>query len=391
MDFALSEELKMVQATVRRFVAEQLKPLEREILGRAFDLSDAQLFLPPEKEEELIKMVKEMGLWGVGIPEELGGVDLGTLGNCIVEEELAQTVVPFSFGSVTPLLFECNEEQRQRYFLPVFNRQKRAYLALMEPEKEADLTSMRVRAEKRDGHYVLSGRKACLSEPGEDYFAVVFAVTEPGRGPREGVTCFLVDKDTPGFSLIGGEEKTGWEARLRRPFFLDFDNCRVAKENVLGEEGKAFHLGKRWLPLRRIVRSARCVGVAQRMLEEATLQAQSWESFGQTISKRPSVQAALADMAVAIRAGRLVVYEAAWKADQGNPIKTEAAMAKIFATQMLNSVADNAVHVWGGPPYVAGLPMERFCRSCLAMSAAEASLQLQRNIVARDILRGLWV
>ncbi len=391
MDFELPEELKMAQATVRRFVAEQLKPLEREVLGRAFDLSDAQLFLPPGKEEELIRMVKEMGLWGVGIPEELGGVDLGTLGDCIVEEELAQTAVPFNFGSVTPVLFECNEEQRQKYFWPVFNRQKRAYLALMEPEKEADLASMQVRAEKREGHYLLNGRKVCLSEPGKDYFAVVFAVTEPERGLREGVTCFLVDKDTPGLSLIGDGEKAGWEARLRRPIFLDFDNCRVPKESILGEEGKAFYLGKRWLPLKRIVRSARCVGVAQRILEEATLQAQSWESFGQTISKWPSVQAALADMAVAIRAARLVVYEAAWKADRGNPIKTEAAMAKLFATQMLNSVADNAAHIWGGPPYVAGLPMERFCRSCLAMSAAEASLQLQRNIIARDILKGLRI
>lgn len=390
MDFDIPEELKMVQSLVRDFVKDQLKPLERDILGRATDLSDARISLPSEIEGKLIKMAKELGLWGISVPEELGGVGLNTLGNCLVEEELAQTVIPFNFGDVTPILFHCNAEQKERYFLPLFHRQRHAYLALMEPERGADLSNMETRAEKVNGHYILNGRKVSFSKANEDYFAVVFATTAE-KGTREGVTCFLVDKDTLGFSAIGGEEKTGWQAQVREPVSLVFEHCLVPVENILGEEGKAFCLGKKWLPSRRLVRGARCVGVAQRLLEESTTQAQSWHSFGQFISKRVSIESALADIAVGIHACRLMVYEAAWKADKGEAIKREAAMVKLFATEMIHSVADRVAHIFNGPPYIAGLPMERLCRHALATSATELALELQRSVIAKDILKGLKV
>ena len=392
MDFEIPEELKMVQSMVRDFVTDQLKPLERSILGRAADLSDATMYLPLGKEQELMEMVKGLGLWGTGVPEELGGAGLDTLGNCLVEEELAQTIVPFNFGDVSPLLFDCNEEQKEKYFSAVFNRQRYAYLALMEPEREAsEIERMELRAEKKDGHCVLDGKKVSLSRAGEDYFAVVFAVTQPEKGPREGVTCFLVDKGTPGFLVSGGVEKMGWEAQVREPILLVFDQCQVPTGNILGQEGNAFHLGKKWLPMRRLVRGARCVGAAQRMLDEATIQAQSWQSFGQFISGRPSVQAALADIATSIHVARLMVYEAATKADRGDSVRREAAMVKLFATQMIHSVADNAAHIFNAPAYVGGLPMEMFCRNAMAMSATNFALQLQRNIIARDILKGLKI
>jgi len=386
MDFEIPEELKMIQRLVRDFVTDQLKPLERIVLGRAADLSDAQMYLPLEKEQELMGMAKDIGLWGVGVPEELGGVGLDILGNCLVEEELAQTVVPFSFGEVPPILFDCNVEQREKYLSPALNRQKYHYLALMEPER-AGLENLETRAEKKDGYYVLNGKKVSLSRVGEDYFAIVFAATEPEGGSRKGVTCFLVDKDTPGFTVRGGEEKTGWQARVRQPLFLTFDHCQVPAENILGEEGKAFSLAKRWLPSRRIIRGARCVGVARRLLDECTIQAKSWISFGQVISGRPSVQAALGDIATNIHAARLMIYEAAWKADQGKPIKRESAMVKLFATQMIHFVCDNAAHIFNAPAYVGGLPLERFCRNAIAMSSTEFALQLQRNIIGRDILK----
>lgn len=392
MDFEIPEELKMVQSMVNGFVTDQLKPLERIVLGRAADLSDTQMYLPLEKEQELMKIVKDMGLWGVSIPEELGGTGLGTLGNCLVEEELAQTVVPFSFGDVTPVLFDCNERQKEAYFVPALNRQKYPYLALMEPGKEAsEIERLEVKAKKANGGYVIDGQKVSLSRVGKHYFAVVFAATDSDKGPRAGVTCFLVDKGTPGFTVSGDEEKTGWQARLRQPIFLFFDHCQVPMENILGEEGKAFYLGRKWLPSRRIVRGARCLGVAQRVLEESTTQAQTWQSLGQFISGRPSIQAALADMATSIHAARLLVYEAAWRADKGEAIQRLAAMVKLFATQMIHFVADNAAHIFNAPAYVGGLPMERFCHNAIAMSSTNFALQLQRNIVARDILRGMKV
>jgi len=390
MDFEIPEDLKMIQSLVRDFVNDQLKPLERDILGRAADLSDARMFLPEETEEKLAKMAMGMGLWGVGVPEELEGAGLSTFGNCLVEEELAQTITPFNFGDVTPILFECNDEQKEKYFLPVLHRQRYAYLALVEPENTVSQSNIGMKAKKLNEHYLLKGKKVSFSRIGKDYFAVVFAATS-SNGLDDGITCFLVDKDTPGFTLIGGEEKTGWQSQSREPVSLLFDQCQVPAENILGEEGKAFHLGKKWLPSRRLVRGARCVGVAQRLLEESTTRAQTWQSFGQLISSRTSIEAALADIAMGIHACRLMVYEAACKADKGEPIRREAAMVKLFATEMIHRVADRVAHIFSGPPYIAGLPMERLCRHALATSATDLALELQRSIIARDILKGLKV
>ncbi|MFH1775677.1 MAG: acyl-CoA dehydrogenase family protein [Chloroflexota bacterium] len=390
MDFEIDEELKMVQSLARDFVSEQLKPLERDLLGRAANLSDARIYLPPETEAKLVKMANELGLWGIGIPEELGGVGFSTLGNCLIAEELAQTVIPFNFGDVTPILFDCNDQQRESYFLPALNRQKQAYLALMEPGKAVELTRMGLKAQKENGHYILNGQKVSFSRPGDDYFAVVFAATGEKEG-RDSLTGFLVDADTPGFRVSGDGEPTGWRTQVREPMLLVFDNCQVPAANILGEEGQALHLGKKWLPSRRVVRAARSVGVASRLLEEATTQAQSFESFGQLAHKRSSIEAALADIATAIHACRLMVYEAAWKADEGRPIRREAAMVKLMATEMVHSVASSVAHIYNGPPYVAGLPMERLCRHALATSATELALEAQRKIIARDILKGLKI
>ena len=391
MDFAIPEDLAMIQTMVKDFVNDQLKPLERTILGKAADLNDSITYLPAETEEKLVKMVQELGLWGVGIPDELGGAGLGVLGTSLVEEELAQTIIPFNFGDVTPMLFDCNENQKQAYFLPALNRQKRAYLALLEPGKQTDITAMETTATRDNGHYILNGRKVSFSRAGNDYFAIVFAVTDPEKGRKGGITCFIVDQDAPGFTIAGGEEKQGWESQTRQPIFLTFKKCKVSADNILGEEGKAFQLGKKWLPQRRIVRAARTVGVGHRLLEEATLQAQNWTAFGQPISKRPSIQAALAEIAAHIHAAELMVYEAAWKADKGDSIRRDAAMVKLFSMQMIHQISDRAAHIWNAPPNIAGQPMERFCRNALADSAVEYGLDLQRNIIASDILKGLRV
>jgi len=391
MEFEKPEELEMVQTAVRQFVTEQLKPLERMLLGRAADLSDAVMYLPAEKERELISLAREMGLWGIGVPEQLGGAGLGTLGTCLVEEELAQTVVPFTLGDVPAVLLQCSERQRQDYLSPALDREKSPLVALMEPGGRSGVEDIRTKAEKKDGCYELTGEKLTLSRIGERWFAIVFAVTDAEARPRDGVSCFLVDQATPGCRLTGDAERTGWEARVRRPALLRLDHCRVGPDRLLGEEGKAFQLGREWLQGRRIVRAARSVGAALRVLDECTVQVQTWVSLGKAISVRPSVRASLGDIAARIHATRLAVYEAAWKVDQGQPVRREAAMAKLLATEMIHFVADSAAHIFNGPAYVAGLPLERFCRSAVAGSLTDESLQLQRDIIARDVLRGLRV
>ena len=391
MDFELSEELKMIQTLARDFVNDHLKSLERDTLGRNADLSDARAYLPEDTEKQLIRLAQETGLWGAGVPEEFGGAGLSVLGACLAEEELAQTAVPFNFGDVSPLLFDCNDSQMEKYFLPALNGQKRPYLALMEPDRGADISAIGLTADKDSDGYVLDGKKVSFSRPGEDYFAVVFAVTSESVSAREGITCFLVDKDAPGFSVSGDEEQTGWRSQVRTPVTLTFEQCRVTEKDILGEEGGAFNLGRKWLPARRIIRGARSLGAARRLLEEAATRAESTETFGSPIAGRTGIQAGLADIAADIHACQLIVYEAAWMADEGKSVLRDTALVKLFATQMLHRVADKVTQIYGGPPHISGLPMEQLCRGALATSATELAMELQRNIIARDILKGLRV
>ncbi len=388
VDFEIPEDLKMVQSLVRDFVHDQLRPLERDLLGRAAGLKDARAYLPPETDEKLMNMATDIGLWGLSVPEELGGMGLSTLGNCLAEEELAQTIVPFTFGDVTPILFECNAEQKDRYFLPHFHRRRQAYIALLEPQDGANLPAMQTMAVKVNGDYVISGRKMSFSRVGDDHFAIVFAAT-PGVG--SGATCFLVEKGMPGFTVAGGEEGVGWRTQVKPALSLAFADCRVPAQSILGEPGAAFQLGKKWLPARRLVRGARCVGVGQRLLEEAKAHVESWQSYGEHLSRRPGIESALADIAVSIHACRLVVHEAAWKADSSMNIKREAAMVKLFATQMIRTVADRVSHVFNGPPYTQGLPMQRLCSDAVATNAVDLALELQSGIIAGDIMKGLKV
>ncbi len=385
MDFELSEEHKMIRSMARDFVTEQLRPLERDLLGRAADLHDASAFLPPEKEAALIGMVNGMGLWNIGVPEELGGAGLDTLGVCLVEEELAQTIVPFRFGDVSPMLFECTPEQREMYLAPVLSGEKKPLLAIIGPDEPSRASLEAVTAGPEDGGYRLNGKKVSFSRFGEDYFGVVFARTE------DGYTCFLVDKDTPGFTVAGGDARRGWAAQVHRPLTLVFENCYVPAANILGEPGRAFYLGQAWLPQRRVVRSARSVGIGRRLLEEAATHAQNLVVFGKPISLRLNVQAALADMAVNIHAGALMVYEAACNADTGKSMAKAASVVKLATTNMLHSVADHVSHIFNGPSFTKGLPMERLCRSILEDHALELTLTRLRSRIAADILEGVRV
>lgn len=387
MDFNIPEDLKMVQTLAKDFVKEQLIPLEKDVLGRESDLEGATRNLTPEKEAQLIKMVKDMGLWGISIPEHLGGVGLGILGACLVEEELAKTVLPFDFGDVTPILYDCNDEQKQEYFLPLLERKRFAFLALIEPDKGSDLFAIQMKAKNFNGDYILSGQKIAFTRNDNADFAIVFAVTSPDKDIREGVTCFLVDVGTAGFTVKGGSRKTGWRSQVTEPVSLLFDNCKVPSSKILGEEGKAFHLGKKWLAARRVIRSARCVGAAVRLLDKSIEHAKSWTSFGQPITGWPSIQASIAEMAIDIQAARLMVYNAAWKADEGQDIHSEAAMVKIFATEMLKRVADKAVLIKNGPGPVQGLPLEFLCEGLLVQNIGDRALEVQKSIVTGDILK----
>ena len=369
MDFELPEDLKMVQGLARDFVREQLRPLERDLLGRAADLSDARARVAAEDEAKLAAIARELGLWAAAVPEEFGGGGLGTLAACLIAEELAQSVVPFECGDVTPLLFECNEGQREAYLKVAVSGAKAVYLGIVEPG--ADFPKMAASARRVDGGYVLNGRKLVFSRSAADFLAVVFAASREGAA-----TAFLVDQGAPGLSVVSGQADRGWRAAVSQPVVLVLEDCRVPADNVLGQEGKAFALGRKWLPGRRIVRSARSVGAAARLLEEASTRAQTWQSFGRPVSERPSVQGALAEIAASIHAGRLMVYEAAARADRGEPVGREAALARLFTAQMAAGVASRVAAIYGGP----ALP---------PAPGGGISLDVLKHLIAADMLKGL--
>ncbi len=382
MDFEISEEFKLICETARDFVKRGLLPLERELLD------SEHATLSKEVMDELKKKAKEIGFWGLRIPEEFGGLGTSILCLCLVEEELAKTIIPFNFGDVTPILFHCNEEQKRKYLDPAIEGSKQYSLALLESENPHP-ESLKTMASKENGYYVIEGQKLVMQAIDIGDFVIAFAVTDPEKPPREGVTCFLVDRDTPGLTITGGGEKMQRQACLIEPLILNFNRCKVLAENILGEIGHAFYLGAKRLPSRRIVRAARCVGVGKRLLEVCSEYAKSWEIFGRIISGQTRVQRTLADMATDIHAARLMVYHAACMADKGEDIRREAAMVKVFATEMVNRAADQTVQLHGGPAYTKGLSVERLCRNAIAANFGEEALDLQRAIITRDILRGI--
>jgi acyl-CoA dehydrogenase len=385
MDFNIPEDLKMVQNLARDFVKDQLIPLEKEVLGREVDLEGTRRTLTLEKETELVKMVKDLGLWGFSVPEQVGGPGLGVLASCLIEEELAKSVIALNMGDVSPVLFDCNDEQKNDYLLPAIEGQKTALLALLEPGED-DPAALKMQAKKDGNDYILNGRKIVFANNSKADFYLVFGVTGSGKSLRDGITCFIVDNGLPGFSVKGTEEKTGWKAQVGEPFSLVFENCRVSAGKILGEEGKAYQLGKKWLVQRRVIRAARCIGAAVRLLDKSVEHAKSWNSFGKTISDWPSVQASIADMAIDIQAARLLVYQTACKADAGEDIKSEAAMAKVFSSEMLKRVADRAILIKNGPGPVQGLPLEILCRTLLVQNIGQKALEVQKVSIATGVL-----
>lgn len=386
MDFEISEEDKLIREAARDFVKRGLLPLERDFLDSESECLGETL--SKEVMDGLRKKAKEIGFWGLRIPEEFGGLGASVLCLCLVEEELAQTIIPFHFGDVTPLLFHCDEEQKRKYLEPAMEGTKQYSLALLEPGNSR-LESLKTRASKENGHYIIEGQKIVMQAIDIGEFIITFAVTDPEKPPREGVTCFLVDRDTPGLIISDGGGKIGRQVKLIKPIVLRFNRCRVSAKNILGEIGRAFSLGAKWLPSRRIIRAARCVGVGKRLLEVCCEYAKSWEILGRAISEQMQVQRILADMATDLHAARLMVYHVAWMADKGEDIRREAAMVKVFTTEMVNRTADRTVQLHGGPAHTKGLFVERLCRNAIAANFVEETLELQRAIIARDILRGI--
>jgi len=377
MKFDLDEEQSDIRNMVRRFT-------EREITPYAGAWDETQRF-----PREIYHKLAELGLMGMTTPEEYSGSALSRLSGALVYEELAQGEMATAVGlsvhnMVTGSIARFgNQEQRQRWVPGLASGGLLGAFSLSEAGSGSDAASLQCRAECRGDVYVINGSKTWVTNGGEAEIYLLMARTGNNTGSA-GISCFVVEKDTAGFSFGKTERKMGLHSSPTRE--LIFDNCEVPVANRIGEEGQGFKIALFSLDGGRINIGAIAVGVAQAAFEIARNYARQREQFGQPLSAFQGIQFILADMAMKIEAARLLVYEAAYKLDAGQNASMHASMAKCFATDMAMEVTTNAVQVLGGAGYVRDYPVERYMRDVKVAQIFEGTNQIQRVVIARALL-----
>ena len=383
MLFELSEEHRMLKDLVAKFVDQELIPLEPAALAR--EIKGEKMGLSPEEETRLHAKCKELGLWGLDVPEQFGGANLPAVALMAMNEELGRTCIPFFFPPDSPnlhmLMAACNEDQKQRYMLPYANGEKKSAIAISEPGAGGDPSGMTTRAVKDGSDYVINGRKIWVSRVPYVDFTIVMA--RVGEGKRhEGITAFLVDKGTPGFiiereiAMIGGQ----------RTYELVFDNLRVPETQILGEIGQGFAPMQLRLTVRRLQMGAWCTGMAVRALGMLIDHAKQRTTFGMKLSDRQAIQWWIADAATRIHACRLMVLHAAAKQDAGGDVRTEASMVKIVATELAQDVIDHAMQAYGAMGMTRELPLQMMMQKVRTMRIYEGPSEVHRMVIARRLM-----
>ncbi|HZK18372.1 MAG TPA: acyl-CoA dehydrogenase [Clostridia bacterium] len=379
MPYLLTDEQKMMRDMVRKLAQNELAP-------RAVEIDKTHEF-PWEN----IKQMGELGLMGVPIPEEYGGVGADFLSYIIVIEEIAKAcaatgvilAVHTSVGTF-PILYFGTEEQKQKYIPKLAAGEYIGAFALTESGAGSDPSNLATTARLDGDHYIVNGNKVFITNGGVAEVYVTFVRTGKEKGYR-GLSCLLVDKDTPGFSVGKTEEKMGLNGSQTTE--LIFDNARVPKENLLGVEGEGFKVAMALLDGGRIGIGAQGLGIAQAAFDVAKDYAKEREQFGRPIGDFQAIQFMLADMATKIDCARMLVYRAARLRQQGEPYSKEASMAKMYATDTAMEVTTNAVQILGGYGYCREYPVERYMRDAKITQIYEGTNQIQRRVIGKHILR----
>lgn len=384
MNFALTSEQQMVAEAVRDFVERELYPHEEEVerTGR----------VPPELREEIRRKVIEMGFFAPNLPADVGGGGLDRLTLTLLERELGRPSMALSvfWGRPSEILMACTGEQRERYLLPAVRGERFDALAMTEPAAGSDLRGMRCAARPDGSDWILNGSKHFISHADIADFVIVFVATgeeNTPRGPKKLITCFLVDRGTPGFEILPGYESVSH--RGYHNCNLTFEKCRLPSTQILGELHGGFELANEWLYGTRLTVAAMCVGRARRAFDLALAQAAERQQFGQPIGRFQGVSFKLADMITEIDAADWLTLAAAWRLDQGLAAHREIASAKLYATEMLARVTDEAVQVFGGMGLMNELPLERFWRDARVERIWDGTSEIQRHIIGRELLRPL--
>ena len=382
MDFGLNDEHRAIVATVRDFVRRELVPHE-ELVERLDEV-------PAELAAQIRWRAITAGLYAANFPAELGGGGLDEFAVTLVERELGWTSYALQWLVARPsnILRACEGDQEQTYLLPTIRGERVDCLAMTEPGAGSDVRSMTTRASRDGGDWVLNGAKHFISYADVADFVIVFAVTgsEPGpRGERSAISAFLVDKGTPGFALSRGASSVSH--RGYHHCELSFADCRVPGSALLGAEGHGFDLLSEWLGASRLTVAATSVGRARRVLDLAADWAATRKQFGQPIGRFQGVGFALADMAAQLEAAELLTLRAAWRLTRGAMSDADAAMAKLFSSEMLAKVTDQAVQIFGGAGLMSDLPIERFWRDARVERIWDGTSEIQRHIISRSMLR----
>ncbi|MHA6799443.1 acyl-CoA dehydrogenase family protein [Bounagaea algeriensis] len=384
MHFGLSEEQQLMVSTVRNFVETELYPHEDEV--------EQQDAVSPDVAERIRAKALNDGLYAANMPAELGGGGLDGVGMTLVERELGRASYALQMLVARPsnILEACEGEQRATYLLPAVRGERHDCLAMTEPGAGSDVRSMRTRAVREGGDYVINGDKHFISHADAADFVILFAATgtEQGpKGPRNSISAFLVDLDAPGLQVRRGSQCVSH--RGYHQCELTFADCRVPAENRLGEEGRGFELMNEWLGASRLSVAATSVGRARRVLEMSTEWAAERSQFGRSIGQFQGVGFPLADMATELEAAELLTLRAASKHDAGSMTDQDAAMAKLYATEALARITDQAVQIFGGMGLMSELPVERFWRDARVERIWDGTSEIQRHIISRSMLRPL--
>ena len=382
MDFGFSQEQQMVVDTVRSFVERELYPLEAEVERRGK--------CPRDLGREIQGKVIELGFYAPNIPEAYGGGGLDHLTFTLLERELGRASMALSvwWGRPSNILCAGTDEQRERYLLPAVRGERIDALAMTEPDAGSDIRGMKSVARRDGNEWVINGTKHFISHADIADFVILFVATgeeDTRRGRKKTITCFLVDRGTPGFEI-----RKGYDSVSHRGYHncvLAFDDCRVPASQVLGEVGRGFELMNTWLYATRLTVAAMCVGRARRCFDLAVDWAASRKQFGQPIGRFQGVGFKLADMATEIDAADWLTLAAAWRLDQGASANREIAQAKLYASEMLARVTDEAVQIFGGMGLMSELPIERFWRDARVERIWDGTSEIQRHIISRELLR----
>jgi acyl-CoA dehydrogenase len=380
LSFELPEEIRMLKDTVRKFVDRELIPIERTC-------RDGHK-LKREVHAHLRAKAKELGLEGYDVPVEYGGLGMGLVAKVTVWAELSRSIALPSravdiFGpNVSPILYHLNEEQKKKYLLPTIRGELNWCLAQTEPDAGGDPGGMRTTAVRQGDHYVINGMKRFITGAGDAHYTQLIAATDRSKGSRGGISAFIVDMKAPGVKLVRPQELVVDD----RPWEITFDNVKVPVEDRIGEEGGGFAHAQLWLNVGRIRHGARGIGVIERCLELGASYAKQRVTFGKPLAERQAVQWALVDSFMELHQLRLMVYDAAWKYDEGRDIRTEAYMAKIFGDTQSFHAADRCMEIHGGMGLATDLPIEKFWRDQRSMMITEGPTAILKMALARHVL-----